>query len=422
VSYVVAILGLLLLVLVHELGHFTAAKAVGMRALRFYVGFPPAVIRKQVGDTEYGLGAIPLGGYVKIPGMLRPEPDDLYAVEDILERNEQLEIEDATGIAASVDVVREDLRRGRWDDARAHLAQAASAVEATGGELRPVERRRALRAISRVQEGLDPRSYWRSSRSRRLVVIAAGPAMNVLACFLILTGVAVFGRPEAVVVPRVHAVFKNTPAATAGLLAGDQLVSVNGSTGGVDAFRRAIQSSRGGVVRVVVRRNGHVVPLRPVRTKVIGGSYKLGFEFGVRVTSHAHSVLAAPGLAWHDMWRLTTGTLGAIADVVTPQGRSQLHSAVGIVSVSAGEVQRGPGYYLTVLAYVSLSLAIFNLLPFLPLDGGHVFLIALERLRGRMVSRAGFERISVVGIALMLVVFAIGLQNDLGQLISPGSR
>ena len=76
------------------------------------------------------------------------------------------------------------------------------------------------------------------------------------------------------------------------------------------------------------------------------------------------------------MARLTTGTLGAIANVVTPQGRSQLHSAVGIVSVSAQEVHYGAGYYLTLLAYVSLSLAIFNLLPFLPLDGGHVLMIA----------------------------------------------
>ena len=70
------------------------------------------------------------------------------------------------------------------------------------------------------------------------------------------------------------------------------------------------------------------------------------------------------------------------------------------------------------LAFISLSLAIFNLLPFLPLDGGHVLMIALERVRGRMVSRAVFERISVLGIVLMALLFAIGLQNDLGILNS----
>jgi regulator of sigma E protease len=173
---------------------------------------------------------------------------------------------------------------------------------------------------------------------------------------------------------------------------------------------------------VVIRRAGRRLVLPPVRTQVIDGSYKLGFEFDVAVTTRSHPPLASLALAWDDMSRLTTGTLGAIGDVVTPHGRSQLHSAVGIVSVSADEARHGVGYYLTVLAYVSLSLAIFNLLPFLPLDGGHVFLIALERVRGRMVSRAVFERISAVGIALMLAVFVIGLQNDLGQLISPGSR
>jgi regulator of sigma E protease len=421
-SYVVAIVGLLFLVFVHELGHFSAAKAVRMRALRFMVGFPPAIATKQIGETEYGLGAIPLGGYVKIPGMLRPEPDDLYPVEDVLERSERLTTDQATDIGTAVDVVKSDLTRGRWDAARDDLPGVSRALQAAGDALTEAERRRCERAVERIAEGLDPRSYWRSSRPRRLAAIGAGPAANVLACFVILTGVAIFGRPEEVIVPRVHAVFAKTPAAASGLRAGDQLLSVNGSSSSVNAIRSAIERSRGGLVRVTVRRDGRVVRLTPVHSTKQEGTYKLGFEFGVRITSRGHPVLAAPRLAWDDMWRLTTGTLGAIGDVVTPQGRSQLHSAVGIVSVSADEVHRGAGYYLTILAYVSLSLAIFNLLPFLPLDGGHIFLIGLEKLRGRMVSRVTFERISVFGIALMLVVFAIGLQNDLGSLIGSSSR
>ena len=421
-SYLVAIVGLLFLVFVHELGHFSAAKAVRMRVLRFMVGFPPAIATKQVGETEYGLGALPLGGYVKIPGMLRPEPDDLYAVDDVLERSERLTTDQATEIGTAADVVKADLKRGRWDAARDDLQAVSAALDAAGDALTEGERRRCDRALERMAESLDERSYWRSSRPRRLAAIGAGPAANVLACFLILTGVAIFGRPEEVVIPRVHAVFAKTPAARSGLRAGDQLLSVNGSGANVNAIRAAIVRSHGGVVRVTVRRDGRVVHLKPVHSTRLDGSYKLGFEFGLRITSSGHPVLAAPGLALGDMWRLTTGTLGAIGDVVTPQGRSQLHSAVGIVSVSADEVNRGAGYYLTILAYVSLSLAIFNLLPFLPLDGGHIFLIGLERVRGRMVSRVTFERVSVFGIALMLVVFAIGLQNDLGSLIGTSSR
>ena len=81
-SVFVAILGLLLLIFVHELGHFLAAKAVGVRATKFYVGFPPALVRHRRGDTEYGIGAIPLGGYVKIVGMARPQPVDLWRIRD----------------------------------------------------------------------------------------------------------------------------------------------------------------------------------------------------------------------------------------------------------------------------------------------------------------------------------------------------
>ena len=85
---------------------------------------------------------------------------------------------------------------------------------------------------------------------------------------------------------------------------------------------------------------------------------------------------------------------------------------------SATGRQAGVADYLVLLAFISLSLAIFNLLPFLPLDGGHVLMIALERIRGRTVSRAVFERVSVVGIMLMVLLFVIGLQNDLSSILN----
>ena len=85
-SITIAIAGLLALIFIHELGHFVAAKAVGMRATRFYVGFPPALVKFRRGDTEYGIGTIPLGGYVKIVGMIRPRGRDLVALAETLEQ------------------------------------------------------------------------------------------------------------------------------------------------------------------------------------------------------------------------------------------------------------------------------------------------------------------------------------------------
>ena len=111
----------------------------------------------------------------------------------------------------------------------------------------------------------------------------------------------------------------------------------------------------------------------------------------------SYPLLSAVPKSTSQMWALTTGTIGALGRVVTPQGRAQLHSVVGITRYSADAVDTGYADYLSILAFISLSLAIFNLLPFLPLDGGHVLMIALEKVRGRAVSRAVFERISAVG-------------------------
>src|SRR3954470_24208799 len=93
-SFLLAVVGLLVLVLIHEAGHFVAAKAVGMRATKFYVGFPPAIAKVRRGDTEYGFGAIPLGGYVRIVGMARPRPQDLRNVADAVSEARERRPED----------------------------------------------------------------------------------------------------------------------------------------------------------------------------------------------------------------------------------------------------------------------------------------------------------------------------------------
>ncbi len=413
-SFAVAIFGLLLLVAIHELGHFTAAKATGMRALRFYLGFPPAVVKRTWGDTEYGIGAIPLGGFVKIPGMLRPEASDLYEVEDALGQAKDIDEAAALRLAAGLADVQRCLDQGRHDDARAASAELAAEVESVADALPPIQLRRAQRSLERLDQNLDPRAYWRCSRPKRLTVITAGPIANVVTCFLILSAVALYGLPVAV--PVVQSVLAKSPAAASGLRAGDRVVTVNGRHTGVNGIRSAIAESKGGKVSLVVVRNGRRMTLHTERSKVIDGAYRLGFSFGT--TNRPYSLIHAPTFAGSEMWTLTTGTVRALGDIVTPKGRSQLHSTVGIVDVSAQAEQAGATDYLVLLAFISLSLAIFNLLPFLPLDGGHVFLIALERIRGKMVSRAVFERVSVLGIMLMALLFVVGLQNDLSSILN----
>jgi regulator of sigma E protease len=209
----------------------------------------------------------------------------------------------------------------------------------------------------------------------------------------------------------------DTPAERAGLRVGDRLVAVDGARGDTEDFRDAIQGSGGQPIRLVVVRDGERVTLGPVRAVEMDGAYRLGFAFGSRLApTKEYGPIDAVGVALDDMWRMVTGTFDALSRIGTSEGRSQFSGPIGIVRYTSDAADVGAPYYFTLVAVISMSLAIFNLLPFLPLDGGHIFLLLLERLRGRAISRPAFERVSAVGIMLMLLLFVIGLQNDIGNL------
>jgi regulator of sigma E protease len=106
---------------------------------------------------------------------------------------------------------------------------------------------------------------------------------------------------------------------------------------------------------------------------------------------------------------------GSLGRIVTGEGRDEISSPVGIVDASSEVIDEGGiRLYLRILAFISLSLAILNLLPLLPLDGGHITFSLIEGLRGRAVGREIYERVSAVGIALVLILFFVGLSNDIG--------
>ena len=119
-------------------------------------------------------------------------------------------------------------------------------------------------------------------------------------------------------------------------------------------------------------------------------------------------------LAVNDGWQVVSGTVSAFGALFHKKERGQLTSAVGIVRVSQQALKVGFSYYLQILGLVSMSLALLNLLPFLPLDGGHILFALIERVRGRAVAREVYERVSFVGFGLILLLTFIALSNDLG--------
>jgi regulator of sigma E protease len=353
VSYVLAFLGFAALIILHEAGHFAAAKAVGMRVERFSLFFGPMVLKRRIGETDYGVGVIPLGGYVKISGM-NPEED--------------------------------------------------------------------------IPPAVAPRAYYNQPVWKRVVVILAGPAVNLLIAFAIIWGLFL-ADGHVVASTKVAGIERGTPAA--GMLRlGDRVVSVDGVTGGESALRGEIgrhhcagQQTNGCLaatpVTIVVRRDGRLVTLR-IRPRYSAANRRplIGFDFGS--TAVPVSASRAASLTVTNMWAVTKSTVSAIARIFEPQERKQLHGVVGVYTVTQEAVSRSPSLALDILALISLSLAIINLFPFLPLDGGHVFWALAEKVRGRRISFGVMERAGFVGFALILVLFVIGLSNDVSTLSGKG--
>jgi regulator of sigma E protease len=366
-SFVLAFAGFALLVILHELGHFSAAKAVGMRVEKFSLFFPPTLFSRKVGETEYAVGAIPAGGYVKISGM---NPDE---------------------------------------------------------DLPPEVRDRAYHA----------QPVW-----KRIVVIAAGPAVNLVLAFILLFIFFAAIGPETGT-RTVQSTEKSYPAAGV-LHPGDRLVAVDGRRGNPlqlgnrinkhgcagpesqwEAGCRAQTPAKLTVIRDGQRRTFTLTPKydpsapdpstdSPGRMRV-GFAYKPGPREPYPLGDSFHWTAV-------NFWDFTKATAELPARLIDPEQRKEISGVVGSYETTRQAILVDVEQVVLILAVISLSLAIVNLFPFLPLDGGHIFWAIVEKARGRPVSLAVMERAGVVGFMLVILIFLIGLSNDIGRLSGEGFR
>ena len=394
-SIFIAIVGLAFLILIHEAGHFCTAVWVGMRPRKFYLGFPPALAKVRRRGIEYGIGTIPLGGYVKIPGMHRPAPRDL-------DFRLQQAIKQAPELLKPLEAVKRQLEAGDYEAAEAAVDELEAALREAG---------QSTEVLTDVRDAFAPDAYWRQVVWKKVAVIFAGPGANILFTIILFTILFMIGGGKAT--STIAEVLPKSPAARMGVQAGDRIVRIDGArVRTASDIPRAISSSGGRPVSLLVERGGSRVSLGPRRPMRTDGVYRLGF------------LLKGQGL---DAWSATKESFRTTAfvsrDIVTSlgnlvhgQGRKDISSPVGIVQGSSAAAQQGVENYLWVLGLISLSLALLNLLPLLPLDGGHIAFSLLEAIRGRAVAREVYERVSAIGIALVLMLFFIGLTNDVGRL------
>ncbi|MFN2612969.1 MAG: site-2 protease family protein, partial [Solirubrobacterales bacterium] len=267
--------------------------------------------------------------------------------------------------------------------------------------------------------------------------IGAGPAVNIAIAFILLFGLALGeNKPTELGVDSTES---GTPAMTA-LSPGDRIVSIDGvaprnsdlgdrakalsdqlntHTCAGAATDRCVASTPAkiAVVHDGVRRTLTLKPFYDADNE----RYRLGFRFQAQgEVPLDRSLGAAAGAAAHDMWFVTSRTFSTLGRIFRSEQRKQINGVVGSYEVTRQAVDFSPRAALTVLAVISLSLGVINLLPFLPLDGGHIFWSLVEKFRGRPVPFSVMERASVLGFALVLMLFAVGLFNDIGRLSGDG--
>jgi regulator of sigma E protease len=397
----VAIVGLGFLILVHELGHFTASLALGMRPRRFYIGFPPAILKTTRNGIEYGLGAIPLGGFVKIPGMHRPAPADVDAG---LSRA----LHEEPALSGAAGRLRNALAAGDHDAARDSLRVLGELVDER--ELSPATEASARRALDDLNDALGPDAYWRAPTWKRVTAIAAGPAANILLALLLFTGLYMtsVGKPTTTV----EEISKNSPAQSMGLQPGDRIATIGGARVEAGDVSAIISGSEGRPLSVVVVRNGEEVTLPTTAPKLSDGAYRLGFILAGESMPLPEAAQESVALSL----RVTREIGASLGRLVQGDGRKEISSPVGIVQGSSEAAKQGTDTFLFVLGLISLSIALLNLLPLLPLDGGHIVFAVAEGIGGRTVRREIYEKVSVVGLGVVLLLFFIGLTNDIGRL------
>lgn len=355
-TWLFAAAGIAALIVIHEAGHAIAARACGMRVLRFALFFPPILVRRTIRGTEFAIGTFPLGGYVKIAGQ---------SLED------------------------------------------------------------------EIEPGDEERSYSAKPIWQRAVVIAAGPAANLVAAIVIFASLLMFHGSITGTSDRIANAALEPPAA--GILKpGDRIVAIDGKRGSAERLVRQTRShscpgiptegcvaSTPAVVTFVREGKERTIPIAPRWDSRIK-AMRLGFSFDAE--RERLGPVAAVGRSLALSAEVTVAALRGLASIITPEGRRQVSGIVGVSVVTEKAVANDAVQALQLLALISLAIAIFNLIPLLPLDGGHLFWLLVEKLRGRPASQETLGRATAVGLVLVVGLFFIGLSNDMLRLTGEGFR
>jgi regulator of sigma E protease len=421
------VLSLIAAIMLHEAGHFLTARRFGMRADRFFLGFGPTLWSTRRGETEYGVKALPLGGFVRIRGMsdlderLAPVPDEVFSPSTVGADRGHVPAGPGPDRTTAID-------EPTWSRLTSELRDRGTPAEVTerivartrstvGPATSLPEARASLRdAITaevapsqqlgdlahRLLEGDRGRFFSDRPAWQRAIVLVAGSAVHFLIAIVLLLALFLFTASQFVgVSPTVADVLEDSPAAEAGLQAGDELVAVEGTrSDDYEVLRDRIRERPGEATALTVVRAGEETTLTV--TPQLAEDPTTGEQVGQVGFLPTEEYARLPvGEAIREAFTGPVGfvtqveqTFVAIGRVFGPEGLAGLFSqatggaerdvegAVSIVGAAgiAGQAAAfGIATLLLLIASINVFIGIFNLLPLPPLDGGHLAVLGIER-------------------------------------------
>ncbi|MBI3317351.1 MAG: RIP metalloprotease RseP [Candidatus Omnitrophica bacterium] len=353
-SLIPAILVLGILIIIHEFGHFIACRLTHVKVEKFSIGFGPEIFHWQGKETRYAVSLFPLGGFVK---------------------------------------------------------PAGESVSETG------------------PEGPKPGDYLAAPLLARIFIVVAGVGMNYILAFLLFAAIFMMGRPVPGTV--INGFVEGYPAKTSGFLMGDRIVQIQGQDVSTwTQMTQALDAAPEGEIEILVERKSEgvaailslrITPRLEVLSDLFGEQARVK-RLGVTPHPQAQEyerfgLMESLAKAWQTSVMLTVLTHKALFYLAT--GRlsvKNMQGPIGIITMAGTAAQLGISYVLQLAANLSISLAVFNLLPVPALDGGHLLFLLIEAIRRKRVSLEVQERATQVGFALLLMLMGVIIYNDLANL------
>lgn len=348
ITFPIFLLILSILIIVHEFGHFFAARRTGVRVEKFSLGFGPQIFKRKIKDTEYSVAAIPLGGFVKLAG------DNL---------------EEFKG---------------------------------------------------------SPDEYFSKPPGKRFWIIFSGAFLNYILGFIFLWLIFFVGYPA--LTTKVGGLMDGFGAIDAGLKAGDKIIEVDGQKVIYwEEMQNIVQRKKSSEkVNLVILRDNKELKI-PVSIKEKEFEDRLGKKHSIGLLGISpfdelikirHGFFESFVLGANKTWELTTLTYQGLWNMIT--GKLSLRESVtgplGIFFITSKAASMGIIALLHLMAVLNVSLAVFNLLPFPVLDGGHILFLGIEKIRGRTLGQKAEKAITQIGISILITLVVFVTYNDIVRL------